>query len=139
MVTAPLGDLISKSSHEVNQIEIRRLKEAAQIVADECAKVASTFSRRIPRSVNVKANETGIYIEAGGPMAPNAYPFDPLYPPVQHPLFAPKGSKRYREGKWYDQPYRPFLEVGAELSVDKAAEAFARIIDDWFKQSGLGN
>lgn len=139
MVTAPLGDLINNSSHEVNQIEIRRLKEAAEIVKRACADVASLFSRRIPGSLTVKANENGIYIEGGGRLAPNAYPFDPPdNPPVYHPLYAPRGSNRYRHGKWYAQPYRPFLEIGAEMSIDRAAEAFARVIDDWFRESGLG-
>lgn len=138
MVKAPIGSLINASSHEVNQIEIRRLKEAAEIVRRACADVASLFSRRIPKSLTVKANERGIYIEGGGPTAPQAYSFDPpRNPPVYHPLFAPVGSERYRHGKWYAQPYRPFLEIGAAMSIDRAAEAFARVIDDWFKESGL--
>jgi hypothetical protein len=137
---AQIGRLVRASSTDVTRFQIKRLKEAARIVADAVKEVSSRFSRRIPASVEVKGDERGIYIQAGGPTAPNAYPFDPpmFPPPVFHPLFARRGSKSYTDGHWYAQPYRPFLEEGAAISADQAARAFSYVIDDWFKQSGLG-
>jgi len=137
---AQIGRLINASSPEVTRFEIRRLKEAAKIVADAVKQVSGRFSRRIPGSVTIQSDERGVFIQAGGPTAPNAYPFDPpiFPPPVFHPLFARRGTKRYTDGHWYAQPYRPFLEEDAEISADQAARAFSQIIDDWFKQSGLG-
>ena len=122
----------------MDEDEIKRVKEAAEIVADAVRSVASNFSRKIPGSVVIKGDENGYYIRAGGPVAPNAYPFDPPdNPPVYHPNRAAKGSKRYEHSKWFPQPYRPFLEQAAEISIDKATEALAKVIDDWAKRRGF--
>jgi hypothetical protein len=113
--------------------ERKRLEAAAEIVATQAREISSKFSRRIPLSVRVKTygnvNET-TYVEAGGPEAPQAYPFDPVTPPSRHPLL---GDREH----WYDQPYRPFLEEAAEMAADKAAEEFAKVIDDWCDETGL--
>lgn len=118
--------------------ELKRLKEAAEIVAEAVRAVSSGISRRIPTSVVVKGDERGLYIQAGGAKAPNAYPFDPPdNPPVYHPLFARRGSRRYTHGKWYAQPYRPFLEIAAGVSIERATEAFSKVIDDWATRVGF--
>jgi hypothetical protein len=111
------------------QLENKRLREAAEIIAEAARRISSRFSRRIPASVNVVTNTTGTYVMAGGPDAPNAYPFDPPEPPSRHPLY---GNRKH----WYNQPYRPFLEEAAEEAADKAAEAYAKVIDDWAKELG---
>lgn len=121
----------------MDEDEIKRLKEAGEIVARAAGAIASRFSRRIPASMGVSGDEDGIYVRAGGEEAPNAYPFDPPdNPPVYHPLYARIGSKRYRH-KWYAQPYRPFMEEGADASASQAAEAFAEVINDWAKSRGF--
>jgi hypothetical protein len=118
--------------------ERKRTEEAAEIVAEAVRAKAAEFSHKIPGSVVVKQDEDGYYIRAGGPLAPNAYPFDPPdNPPVYHPNRARKGSKRYEHSKWYAQPYKPFLEAAAEISASKATEAFANVIDDWAKRLGF--
>jgi hypothetical protein len=135
LFVAPFPSLIGAGKQDVNAAEIKRLKQAAQIVADAVKQVSGRFSRRIPLTVSVKANERGIYIEAGGPVAPNAYPFDPPNnPPVWHPVY---GRGPRRSWHWAPQPYRPFLEEAAEISIDQAAIAFSMVIDDWCKQVGL--
>src|SRR5580765_1227530 len=83
------------------------------------ATAAALPSKKIPPTVRSYLR-TGIgYVSAGGTggrVAPNAYMFEEYG--ARHPLF---GNKRH----WYDQPYRPFMEEGVEVSLDEAAEAFA--------------
>jgi hypothetical protein len=121
------------------EAEQRRLEAAAGIIAQKAREISGTFSRRIPGSVRVRtyAARGGTtvsggttYVEAGGPTAPNAFPFDPPKPPSRHPLF---GDREH----WYNQPYRPFLEEAAEAAADKAAEEYAKVIDDWCEETGL--
>lgn len=124
--------------HEADEDEKHRTEEACEIVAEAVRAAAGKFSHKIPGSVVVKGDEDGYYIRAGGPLAPNAYPFDPPdNPPVYHPNRARKGSNRYEHSKWYPQPYRPFLEEAAEASASKATEAFANVINDWAKRLGF--
>lgn len=121
----------------MDEDELKRLKEGAEVVADAARSTSSAISRRIPLTVKVDGDEDGIYIKAGGDAAPNAYPFDPPdNPPVYHPNRARRGTKRYR-GKWYPQPYRPFLEEAAKLGASDAAEKFAEVINDWAKRVGF--
>jgi hypothetical protein len=130
-----LGDLASASeSDEMTKEMLEYLRKAGEIIANYCRIQADKFSTRIPMSLSVKNDEKTVYILGGGPPAPNAYPFDPpTAPPVWHPVF-PSGPRRY--WNWAPQPYRPFLEEGAELGGDEAAEAFADIIDQWASEIG---
>lgn len=112
--------------------ERKRLEEAAEIVAEKAREISSGFSRRIPLSIRVATYNGRTYVEGGGPTAPNAFPFDPPpgEVPSRHPLF---GNRK----RWYSQPYRPFLEQAAEEAVDKAAEVYSKVIDDWCRETGL--
>jgi hypothetical protein len=130
----PLGELVGASSDQMARDMMKRLKEAAEIVAEACRLKADRFSTRIPLSLVVKSDSKGVYILGGGPKAPNAYPFDPPdTPPVWHPVHATGPRSNWH---WAPQPYRPFLEEGAEASATRAAEQFANVIDDWAKQLG---
>ena len=123
----------SESDH-MSQELMERLKDAGEVIANYCRIRASRFSVRIPDSLRVKNDTDTVYIEGGGPSAPNAYPFDPPSdPPVWHPVHA-HGPRR--KWNWAPQPYRPFLEEGAEDGGDEAAEKFAKIIDDWANEIG---
>jgi hypothetical protein len=129
-----LGDLAEDSDDETNKQMLERLRQAGEIIANYCRIVADKRSVRIPMSLSVKNDSKSVYIIGGGPAAPNAYPFDPpTQPPVWHPVF-PSGARRH--WRWAPQPYFPFLEEGAELGGDEAAEAFADIIDDWANEIG---
>lgn len=113
----------------------KRMKEGAEVIAEEVKTVASKRSRRIPSSVKVTGNlGAGFYIEAGGPGAPNAYPFDPVNPPVRHPVWGHGPRDKWH---WASMPYFPFMEEGAEKGADKAAEAVAEVLDDWAKENGF--
>lgn len=133
-VTPTLGELGGASTDQMAHDMLKRLKEAAEIVAEACRLKADRFSSRIPLSLEVKSDSKGVYILGGGPKAPNAYPFDPPNsPPVWHPVFATGLREHWH---WAPQPYRPFLEEGAAESATRAAEQFANVIDDWAKQLG---
>lgn len=113
---------------------VKRLRQAAEIVAEACRIIAGRFSTRIPGSLRVHSDSKSVYILGGGPEAPNAYPFDPpRNPPVRHPVFATGPRSTWH---WAPQPYRPFLEEGADAAGDRAAEIFANIIDDWAQEIG---
>lgn len=130
------GDLSDATEDdEMTKEMMEYLRKAGEVIANYCRIAADKFSVRIPVSLNVKSDSDSIYILGGGPAAPNAYPFDPpTSPPVYHPVFP--DHKPRRSWSWAPQPYRPFLEQGAEAGGDEAAEAFADIIDEWAKEIG---
>jgi hypothetical protein len=76
-------------------------------------------SKKIPATIKSYIRAGIGYISAGGVggrEAPNAYMFEEQG--ARHPLF---GNRKH----WYEQPYRPFMEEGIEISLDEAADAFA--------------
>lgn len=117
------------------EAERKRLEEAAEVVAGKAREISSAFSKRIPASVKVVTHDSGnVVVEAGGPEAPNAYPFDPPdNPPVRHPVY---GHGPRDTWHWAPQPYRPFMEQAAEQAADRAAEVFADLVDDWMNEIG---
>jgi hypothetical protein len=129
-----LGKLRNESTRAEMIAQGKRLKEAAQVIADETENITRTFSRRIPLSVRVRGGARGVRIVAGGDEAPNAYPFETG---ARHPLFAvgPRGTGRWQW--WYPQPHRPYLEEAARAKLEEAAEKFAEVIDDWAKELGF--
>jgi hypothetical protein len=110
-----------------------RLTQAADVICDAVKEAASAFSRRIPAGTFVRSYSNAVYIITYGSIAPNAYPFEDA---VYHPYFAKVGSERYRHGPWFQQPYRPYMEEGAEAGITRAADIFANIINDWAAATG---
>ena len=101
-----------------------RLVEAADTIADGIREVSSTFSRKIPESVDVRpAGADLVFVVA---TAPNA---DPIENGKRHPLF---GNREY----WYPMKKIPFMEQGVKLSIDDAAEVYGKTVDDWLKEVG---
>lgn len=121
-------------SHDTLDEELDKyLKKAAEVIAEYIRAEAARFSRRIPASVEVAKDHT-VHVRAGGAVAPNAYPFDPPNnPPVWHPVFAHGPRHKWN---WAPQPYRPFMEKGAERSNNESTEAFADIVDELAKRIG---
>lgn len=105
------------------------MRAATAIVADAIRTVAAAMpSKKIPPTVAHYVRNGIGYVSAGGPggrVAPNAYMFET--PGARHPFFAPVGSWMYLHGPWYTQPYRPFMEEGAAIAHDDAAEALAQV------------
>jgi hypothetical protein len=113
------------------------MRAATAHIAQVIKAVASAMpSKKIPPTV-VSYVRRGIgYVSAGGPggrVAPNAYMFET--PGARHPYFAPVGSYRYLHEPWYTQPYRPFMETGAEIAHDDAAEILAEVWGYAFAES----
>ena len=129
------------------------LREAAKVIARAIKQAAREMpvkwtpgpgSRKIPRTVDsylaagFGEGRTIAYVSAGGAgglEAPNAYMFETKG--ARHPLFAhgPPGTDGWLN--WYTQPYRPFMEEGAEKSAQDACEKYADIaIQVWARESG---
>lgn len=127
-MTRPLSDAGDKAG----------LAVAAATIRDKIKQVAAAMpSKKIPPTLRSYVRGGIGYVAAGGPQgrtAPNAAMFETEG--ARHPLFAhgPKGTDGWRN--WYDQPYRPFMEEGAEISAQDAAEKFAdTAIAIWAKES----
>ena len=109
-----------------------RLREAAEIVADEARKRSAEFSETIPGSVRLTGGANRVTIAAGGASAPSAYMWEGKRGgrPRWHPLF---GDREH----WYPQlPVRPFLEEALEAKQDELLITFARVVDDWAHERG---
>jgi hypothetical protein len=105
------------------------MRAATAIIADSIKTVATAMpSKKIPPTVQSYVRGGIGYVTAGGPgsrLAPNAYMFET--PGARHPFFARVGSWNYIHGRWYTQPYRPFMEIGAMAAHDAAAEALMEV------------
>jgi hypothetical protein len=108
----------------------RRLREAAEIIAGQAKSNAGGWSGRIPPSIKVSGGAGGVVISSG---APPAYPNEVAG--VRHPVFGGRGTKRPK-APWVLNQHRPFLAPAAGQKGDAAAEAFAKVIDDWAKEHG---
>ena len=100
----------------------RRLREAAQIIADQ-ARVNAGWSRKIPPSIKVSGSATISISSSAGPAYPNEIPG------VRHPTFGHR--------PWVTNAHRPFLAPAADERADAAAEQFAKVIDDWAAEYGF--
>jgi hypothetical protein len=116
------------SNAELKLLMAKRLREAAEVIA-VAVRAASSFSTKIPASVKVVGGNTGVYVIAGGDMAPSA---DPIEYGKRHPLFG-----KWMSGAQYTMKKRPFLEEAMEAAGDKAAEAFSEVLLDWAKALDL--
>jgi hypothetical protein len=128
VTSSQLKDLNSMSSVAMKRQVGKRLKEAAEIIADAARSISGEFSKRIPASIKVTGGTTQVWIVAGSDEAPNAKPFEEG---SWHPVYArgPRSS-----WTWSKQPKKPFLEEAADTAGDAAAEAFSAILDDWAKE-----
>lgn len=112
-----------------NSINAVALKYAARIIAQAAKDIAGTFSTRIPPAIKTFATSSdSVTINGGSPGGQwgwtpiHAWMFsEPHGSSVpKHPLFG-------NRGKWYYQPYRPFLDEAAEAKSQDAAEAYADV------------
>lgn len=125
--SAGITVLSALSDASMKKAQMKRLRAAAQIVADGIKAAAAPFSERIAASVKVRSTVKGVYIIAGGAAAPNAYPFETG---AAHPLFGDRAH-------WYPQPKRQFLELGEAGTLDAAADEMSKVIDDWLEELGI--
>jgi len=101
----------------------RRLREAAQVIADQ-ARVNAAWSAKIVPTLKVKGGGTGLYIStSAGPAYPNEIPG------VRHPTFG--------HAPWVTNQHRPFLFPAADERIDEAADKIAQVCDDWAREYGF--
>jgi hypothetical protein len=116
----------------------RRLKQAGQVIRDAAADNAALWSNKVPQATRVKGGDRGgdtyVTIETNGTLAPAAAPN--AYG-ESHPLFARIGSRRYADGRWYADPHRPYLDDAVNDSLERAIDAFEKVIDDWCDDLGF--
>lgn len=96
-----------------------KLQEAAEIVAAEARRIASSFSKRIPLNTTVQTSADGsVRIITDGRTAPNAASFEDAQ---RHPVFG-------HQDRWVKQDSRPYMEIAFEIhkdEVDKKAVEWA--------------
>lgn len=125
VTSAQLRQYRGASSAALKRAVGKRLREAAEVIAEAAREISGQFSTRIPASIVVRGGTTQVWIVAGGEAAPNAAPFEDG---SFHPVFARGPRSKWT---WRRQPHRPFLEEAELAAGNEAAEAFAQIIDDW--------
>ena len=103
-----------------------RVHEAATIIAEAAKADAGEYpSVQIPESIHIgQGSATSATVYANSPNA------RPIALGQRHPLF---GNRNY----WYPMRQRRFLENGAVAAGEAAAEALAKVIDDWARQDGF--
>lgn len=117
-----------------------RLKQAAEVIAQDARILSAEWSERVPLSVRVYPTLTRggqvVTIAAGGVRAPMAYTNEGRRGgrPIWHPVFA-QGERK--DWTWVPQTPRPFMRPAAEARAAQAADVFARAIDDWARASGF--
>lgn len=118
-----------------------RLRQAAEVIADDARVLSGTWSERVPKSVRIYPVRRGalgyaVTISAGGVRAPMAYTNEGYRSgrPVWHPVFA-QGDRA--DWTWVPQTPRPFMRPAAETRAGQAADLFAKAIDDWTRASGF--
>jgi hypothetical protein len=116
------------------------LKDAAEVIAAACRVMASRFSTEIPGAIRSYLGPTGTsaFVAAGHPGGKwgwtpiHAWMFEEPHNgrTPKHPLF---GNRK----KWFYQPYRPFMEQGAEAAGQQAANVFAeKTVAQWCVKHG---
>jgi len=114
----------------------RRLREAAEIVADDARLRSSRWSRRVPRSVRLVGGARSVVIAAGGASAPQAYTMEGTNTgrPRSHPVY---GHGPRNTWHWVAQAPRPFMREAIDSQQERMLTAFAKVVDDWCTEKGF--
>src|ERR1700756_846009 len=102
-----------------------RLREAAQIVADDAKLRSARWSRRVPLSVRLQGGARSVTIVAGGPAAPQAYTMEGTRTgrPIAHPVYGRHDRPR-SSWTWVKQVPRPFLLEAIDSKADDLLVVF---------------
>lgn len=124
-----IRQLANLSTPAMRKAEASRLKDAAEVIAAEARRNAAAFSKHIPAATGVGGgiSAAGVYVRTSGRKARMAAPNEFG---ERHPLF---GNYRH----FYPTPHRPYMETAADTALDRAAEAYAEIVDDWAHELGF--
>lgn len=116
------------------------LKAAAEVIAAAVRVYASRFSTRIPAATRayLGPGSRNAFVSAG--RAGGEWGWTPIHAwmfEAEHDGRVPKHPFFGNRKRWYYQPYRPYLEEGAEASAQQAANVYADLsIAKWLAQSG---
>lgn len=109
-----------------------RLREAAKIIRDKAAELAS-WSARIPASLEISEDDYSVTIRANPEIAPQARAFEI---PVRHPLNYPAQRDSKKGHAWARTPHRSFLEKAVDETSDDVVQKCAQVVDDWTYKLG---
>jgi len=107
----------------------RRLHEAADIIRRRAERLSS-WSTRIPASLEVSDEDYAVKIRANPDVAPHARAFELG---ERHPLNYPN---QRRANRWGNTPHRPFLELAVDQEEGRAVEKVAMVVEDWTRRLG---
>ncbi len=115
-----------------------RLREAAQIVADDAKLRSARWSRRVPLSVRLMGGARSVTIVAGGPAAPQAYTMEGRRSgaPIAHPVYG-RNDRPRSDWTWVKQPPRPFLMEAIDSKANELLIVFSKVVEDWAKEKGF--
>ncbi len=107
------------------------IRAGAEIVAEE-ARVMSSWSSRIPRSIRVTGAGTRVTVKAGGARAPHAPAFEHHGSPgaFRHPVYGNRAV-------WVSQRARPFLLPAAIKNLPTVHDIAATGVDLAFREAGF--
>lgn len=110
---------------------LKSLGKAGDVVAVKARSNAS-FSTRIPKTIKVRRRGVSVRVQAGGPSAPHAAPFEHGGTPgtFRHPVF---GNREV----WVTQTAHPFLTPAAEVSLVPLERLVISAVDEAFRAAGF--
>jgi hypothetical protein len=127
-----------------------RLREAAEIIAEDARMRSARWSRRVPASVRLQGGTSSVTVAAGGKAAPQAWTMEGNNSgtPRRHPVFGTEaqlqahldagGRGRHGHGwTWVSQPPRPFMKEAIEAKAEEAFRQFAKVVEDWAHEKGF--
>jgi hypothetical protein len=126
---------VASAVKALSSTEGNHVGKAAEIIADGIRKRASQFSTKIPKEITIgQATPTTATIYAHG------QPAVIIETGGRHPLFARGARDDPNRGHgwdhWYTQTKILFMEEGAKLALEDAAEEYGRTVDDWLREYG---
>lgn len=89
---------------------------------------ASSWSSRVPQSLQVKVEDDSVTVTANQSIAPQARAFELG---IRHPLNYPN-----QHGQYASTPHRPFLEDALAERTDIATNTIADVVFDWAQERG---
>jgi bacteriophage HK97-gp10 putative tail-component len=144
LVTVDLSGLrqfataLRKASPELSKDLRLGLKQGGEIVADN-ARARSSWSKRIPRSIHVRASGLRVSVVAGGARAPEGAPLEHQGQPgfFRHPVFATGDRSTWHWTKPPGQRAHPFLRPAAEAEAPRVAEKVLEAVDKSLSDAGF--
>lgn len=105
-----------------------RLKQAGDVIKRRAAEISSTWSARVPASLETIVEDEAVVVRANPEIAPQARAFEMG---LRHPLNYPN------QRSWGRTPHRPFLEPAVDEQADNAVQKVSMVVEDWTRKLGF--